>query len=132
MDFVEGGVACRNGEGDESPRPAPTLAFGAHSAEKKKIKNEVLREVCGFANDIVYGLQLMTGEGRKQPVDDWHKDRSGVVGREGVRRKSKDDASPDERRPPRAEPVGNESRSRDAAAEFFEFGSWARITPGLF
>lgn len=129
MDFVEGGVACRDGKSGEGPSPTPADTRSTDGAKKQNIENEIFGEVRCFTDVMVDGLELIGGQRAEQPVNNWHDDPARVIGRKGICGQGENTTSPNDGRPPGAYPRGNE---RDALTEFIEFGGGAWISPWLF
>jgi|SRR5277367_2101740 len=73
MDLIENGVTRGYGERGNAPGPLPAFAIAAHAAIDQHAKNEVLREVRAFPNNMVNVIELISGEVRKQPMNDRRK-----------------------------------------------------------
>src|SRR5690348_2792446 len=107
MDLVHDGIAGRDGKSRDSPGPTPAAVIAAEPPEEEHAENKVFGKVGALANEMVNHAELMVSQMREEPAHDGQEHRCGVFGGEGVSRKSEDDASPDQGRPPRAKPGGN-------------------------
>lgn len=104
MHFVEAGIHRCDKPRGETPNPAPTSARAANSAKDEQAKNEILDEMRGLANEMVDEPQGILAQGGKEPVQQRADNVIGVLRRERVGRKRKDNTSPHHRWPPGAQP----------------------------
>lgn len=130
VDFVEACVAGGDDEGGDAPRPMPTDACAADSAEEKNAEDEIFGEVSGFTDDVMNVGDLVAAQVREYPAQERLDDAAGVVLRKGVGGHDEDEASPEECGPPGAEPPWNQ-RGGQARLDFGEVGGGAWVAPGL-
>ena len=108
MNFIEAGVRSGGEPCEKCPSPAPAGAIAAETPEEQEAKNKIFSEMRALADEMVDEVELMRVEMREQPVDEGQEHGRGVVRGEIVGREREDEASPEESRPPGAQPAGNQ------------------------
>ena len=129
MDFVEAGIDGGDEPGGEGPGPVPAFAPGADAAIEKKIEDEIFGEVSGFADQEMDRVNGVGGDGGDEPAENEFEDGASVGGGKGVRGKNEDECGPENGGEPGEEPGWKKGFGRDAATDFVEIGSGARVAP---
>src|SRR5260370_17839074 len=86
----------------------PYDTSAANAAVDKRAKNEVFGEVSGLADAIVDEVELRGGEVGFEPAQEGLEERCSVPLGEGVGGHGEDNRGPQQRRPPYAQPGGDQ------------------------
>ena len=108
MDFVECRISGGHQPGNKSPGPVPGIAAGGSNAVvEKKAENEVLREMRGFAYQMMDQFKVVRGDRGIKPAEERFEEEAGANRGERIRGEKKDDCGPEQGRPPSAQPRKN-------------------------
>src|SRR5260370_38235259 len=108
----------------------PSHTSAANAAVDKRAKNEVFGEVRGLADAIVDEVELRGGEVRFEPAQEGLEERCSVPLGEGVGGHGEDNRGPQQRRPPYAQPCGDQ-QLRAPRLHLSHMRTGSRVAPCL-
>jgi hypothetical protein len=105
MDFVQRRISGRDRKRSQTPGPSPASATAAYSAIEEQAEQEVLDKVRALSDPVMDDFELMRRQRGDEQAKYRLKDKSSMFRGKSVRGHHKDDAPPDDRRPPGTQPA---------------------------